>query len=112
MAKSLNFNNVKKSNFTVTLPDEKNTVLLVRTPTKKMMGELISLGDEIESMSDNSNVEILDRLYVFCARLLSANVTNTRIEAEYLEEILDYSDVMLLFKEYMKFVSEVFNTKN
>lgn len=112
MAKSLNFNTVKRPNFTVTLPDEKNTVLLVRTPTKKVMSELISLGEEIESMSDNTDLEVLDRLYVFCARLLSANVTNTRVEAEYLEEILDYADIVLLFKEYMKFVNEVYKTKN
>ena len=52
MAKSLNFNNVVKQYLTVTLPDENNTRLLIGTPTKAVMDELLYFQSTLTELSE------------------------------------------------------------
>ena len=114
MAKPLNFNNVKKSYLNVTLADEKNTVLLIGTPTKAIMDDLVALQDSIDAVSeeDEANIETTDELYGACAKLMSRNKGGIKITKEYLGEIFDFEDIVIFFNAYMDFVDEVVNSKN
>lgn len=111
--KSLNFNNVKKSYLNVTLADEKNTVLLVSTPTKATMDSLLRLQETFKDLSEEDiTVDVMDDLYQACAQIMSNNKTRTKITAEYLGELFDFEDIFLFFSSYMDFVSEVTASKN
>ena len=56
MAKPLDFNKIKKRYFTVILADEKNTTLMISTPTKEIMDEFIGMKDSLdaEDMGDDA----------------------------------------------------------
>lgn len=111
MAKSINFNNVKKQFLTVTLADEKNTVLMIGTPTKAIMDDLTLLQESMDSESDTNN-EVTDDLYNACARVMSRNKAGIKITKEFLAEIFDFEDITIFFNAYMEFIDEVIGSKN
>lgn len=113
MSQSLNFNNVKKQFLTITLADEKNTTLLVGTPTKAIMDDLMVLQNSMKAVNDNeSNIEATEDLYNACARVMSRNKAGVKITKEYLAEILDFEDITIFFSAYMNFIDEVIASKN
>ena len=113
MAKALNFNNVKKTYLTVTLADEANTTLMIGTPTKAIMDDLVALQDSLDNISDEeASTEATDELYGACAKLMSRNKGSIKISKEYLEEVFDFEDIIIFFNAYMDFISEVTSGKN
>lgn len=110
MAKTLNFNNLKKQYMTVTLPDEKKTTLMVGTPTKKIMDEFISMGSELENAGNDE--EAMGELYALTAKIMSRNKGGITVTAEQLEESLDFEDIIVFIKAYTEFISEVSGRKN
>lgn len=110
MAQTLDFNKVKKSYFTITLPDEKQTKLMLLTPTKTLLTSLMEMLPE-----DNGEMpseEDLNALYELTARLMSRNKAGKRIEAETLSEILDFEDLSIFFTAYTEFIQGRVNEKN
>lgn len=113
MSKVLNFNKVKKTYLTVTLTDENNTTLMIGTPTKAIMDDLVSLQDNIESISDEqAEAEATDELYGACAKLMSRNKGGLKISKEFLENLFDFEDIVIFFNAYMDFIAEVTSGKN
>lgn len=113
MSHTLDFTKRKKQYLTVTLADEKNTVIMVGTPTKAVMDDLLILQASAETISESGNdFEALDELYAACARVMSRNKTGHKITKEYLEEIFDFEDVMVFFHAYIEFVSKISSAKN
>lgn len=113
MAKTLNFNSVKKQFLTVTLADEKNTVLMIGTPTKAIVDDLTLLQDSLNAVNKNeNNTVVTDDIYNACARVMSRNKTGVKITKEYLAEIFDFEDIILFFNAYMDFIDEVIASKN
>lgn len=113
MAKELNFNTTKKRYLRVTLADEKNTVLLVGTPTKKALSALFDVQDRLAAIeSDEVSMDVLDDLYAVCATVLSRNKAGVEITQEQLEDLLDLDDIILLFTAYMQFIGEETDKKN
>jgi hypothetical protein len=113
MAKPLNFNNVKKNYLSVTLADEKETTLLIGTPTKAIMEDLMVIQSGLETAEeDEITPEVLDDLYRACARVMSRNKCGVEITGEYLGELFDFEDIMLFFTSYMNFIDEVVGSKN
>ena len=111
--KSLNFNNVKKTYLTVTLADENNTTIMIGTPTKAIMDDLVLLQSGLETISeDDANVDATDELYSTCAKVMSRNKGGIKISKEFLEEIFDFEDIMIFFNAYMDFITEVTSGKN
>lgn len=112
MAKALNFNNVKKQYLTVTLADEKKTTLMISTPTKAIMDDLVLLKSSIEAIEeDETNVETTNELYIACAKVMSRNKAGIKITPEYLATVFDFEDVMIFFNAYMEFIDEVIGSK-
>ena len=113
MAKALNFNNVKKKYLTVTLADENNTTLMIGTPTKAIMDDLIALKGSLKAIEDDAtDAESTEELFAACAKLMSRNKGGVKISKEYLEEIFDFEDIMIFFNAYMDFITEVTSVKN
>lgn len=113
MSKSLNFNNLKKKYLTVTLADEKETTIMIGTPTKAIMDDLMLLKSNFEALSDNDvDNDVTTELYNACARVMSRNKGGIKITSEQLADIFDFEDILIFFNAYMEFVTEVTNTKN
>ena len=111
--KALNFNKVKKTYLTVTLADENNTTIMIGTPTKAIMDNLVLLQAGLETISEeDANVDNTDELYSACAKVMSRNKGGVKISKEFLEEIFDFEDIMIFFNAYMNFITEVTSVKN
>ena len=108
---NLNFNSIKKQYLTVTLRDENKTTIMICNPSKKLLSEITAVDSWARNIDSNSNgEEEIDALYEVCAKVMSRNKGNIKIEKELLEDILDIEDVMIFLKTYMEFVSN--QTKN
>lgn len=113
MAKLLDFNKVKKKYLTVKLADENNTTLMIGTPTKAIMDDLMLLQASMENIQeDETNAEAVDDLYFACARVMSRNKGGIKVTKEFLENLFDFEDIMIFFSAYMDFVNEITDSKN
>lgn len=109
MAKTLDFNKVKKKFLTVILPDEDMTTLFVLTPTKGIMDEFKLIQ---ESSTDTNNVEVMDDMFKICAKIMSRNKSNIEVTAEQLGECLDVEDLSIFIQTYSQFLHDIANQKN
>lgn len=113
MAKALNFNNIKKNFWTVTLNDEKKTTLFIGMPTKGVMDNLLLIKEHLDAVTDDEvDIETMNILYEAVAKVMSRNKANVEITGEYLGKIWDFEDIMIFFYSYMEFVEEITNSKN
>lgn len=113
MSKALNFNTVKKSYLTVTLADEKKTTIMIGTPTKAIMDELVVLKSSLDIIDeDEANAEATDDLYSACAKIMSRNKGGIKITKDYLAEIFDFEDIKIFIDAYMDFIDEIIKSKN
>lgn len=112
MSNTLDFNKIKKKFLTVTLADEQNTVVMIGTPTKAIMDELMFLKNSLEKMTDDADEATMSELYEACAKVMSRNKTGKKFEKEYLENLFDFEDIIIFFNAYMEFVSALSVEKN
>lgn len=113
MAKTLDFNKVQKKYLCVVLADEKNTTLMIGTPTKAIMDDLLVLKASFDTLAeDETNVEATDDLYNACAKVMSRNKAGITITKEKLENLFDFEDIMIFFESYMGFIDEITTVKN
>lgn len=110
MAKSLDFNKIKKRYFTVTLADDQNTTLMICTPTKEIMDEFISMKDSLSA--ENMGDDAIDELYALCAKIMSRNKGGIKITQKELASLFDFEDVILFIRSYTEFINELTNSKN
>lgn len=110
MAKALNFNKVKKQYMTVTLSDEKQTTIMIGTPTKKLMDEFIVMGSQLDEATDNN--AIMKDFYELSAKLMSRNKGGVKITREQLEDALDFEDLIIFMNAYTAFIQEISRSKN
>ena len=112
MSKTLNFNNVSKRYLTVTFADENKTTIMVGTPTKRLLEELVNLESSITITNTEDDFGALDELYGVCAKLMNRNKGGVTITREFLEENFDYEDILIFLRGYMSFITEISNSKN
>ena len=117
--KPLNFNKVKKTYLTVTFSDEDNTTIMIGTPTKAIMDDLLELQDELNNINeDETDLDSTDNLYSACAKVMSRNKGGVKISKEFLEEIFDlvaeYTGLNILqvqeldYLDYLQFRRDAF----
>ena len=113
MAKPLDFNKLKKRYLNVTLADERQTTIMIGTPTKAVMDDLLAMRSTLDDVEgDNVDPEIMDDLYNVCAKVMSRNKGGVTITADHLAECLDFEDIMIFFNAYMDFIGEISDEKN
>ena len=110
MAKSLDFNALKKKYFTVKLADENETVLMIGTPTKAIFDSFLNIKDALED--DSLGDDAIDELYEIVAKIMSHNKGRVKVTKEEIEEFMDYEDVITFIRMYTDFISEVTGSKN
>lgn len=113
MAKPLDFNKLKKRYLNVTLADEKRTSLMIGTPTKSVMDDLLAMKSVLDDVEgDDIDADVMNDLYDVCAKIMSRNKGGVTITADHLADCLDFEDIMIFFSAYMDFVGEISNEKN
>ena len=114
MARTLDFNKVKKQYLTVTLADEKETTLIIGTPTKAVMNDVLALQEALDGYDGEGTMsaDAMDDLYRACARCMSRNKQGVHISPEFLEEIFDFEDIIIFFNAYVDFIGDIANEKN
>jgi hypothetical protein len=110
MSKTLNFNNLKKRYLTVTLADEKQSVLMIGTPTKAIFDELLNMKDALEGQ--NVTDEAIDDLYAICAKIMSRNKTGRVVTKDTVQAMFDFEDIIVFIRAYTEFINEVSSEKN
>lgn len=110
MAKTLNFNKLKKNYYVVTLADDKETTLMICTPTKKIMDDIIASKDifDANTISD----DVVDALYDLCTTILNHNKGGIKVPKELVENTLDFLDIVELIRGYSEFINELTKAKN
>lgn len=111
MSKTLDFNARKKEYLTIKLNDEKKTVLMIGTPTKKILDDFIGINDKIEN-EGGADTEAISDLYNICAKIMSFNKGGIKITSDYLAEFFDLEDIMIFFKAYSEFMASITSAKN
>jgi len=106
MAYVLDFNTRKKEYLTVTLPNEKKTVLMIGTPTKKVLDEFKALNVDSADETDVSEI------YQVCAKVMSFNKGGIKVKAKDLEDIFDLDDISAFFNAYSSYINGVTSAKN
>ena len=95
------------------MADEKKTTLMIGTPTKAIMDDLLLLQSSLETINeDETNAEATDDLYLACAKVMSRNKGGIKVTKEFLENLFDFEDIMIFFEAYMDFIGEVTDVKN
>jgi hypothetical protein len=111
MSNVLDFTTRKKPYLTVKLADEKNTVLMVGSPTKGVLDEFIAINESITD-NDGADAEALNDLYRICAKIMSFNKGGIEITPDYLATFFDVDDITYFIKGYSSFISSITNSKN
>lgn len=106
---SLDFNKMKKQYLTVTLNDENQTTLMIMTPNKNILDEIIEVQG---SLGSSDEIENIDVLYEICAKAMNRNKGGIKITEEFLESIFDIEDTTIFIKAYMEFVTKQIQEKN
>ena len=108
MANTFNFNTIKKKFLTVTLPDEKKTMILVGLPTKAIFDEFVNLKNSLGEVGDDA----IEELYSIVAKILNCNKNGVKISTETVKEIMDFEDIVYFIQAYAEFIQEITNSKN
>lgn len=114
MAKTLDFNALKKPTLPLIMQDEQRTKILVSTPTQGLVEQLEAAGPEFESVFNGGDVEGIKAAYDLAARLMRCNLSGLQVTAEDLRDKykMNLYDLMLFFGAYNDFLAEIENAKN
>ena len=111
MAKTLDFNALKRQYMTVILPNDNKTTLRVGVPSKAAMDHLASIQDKL---SDGTATEELakEELYNVCAELMSYNLLNIVVTADDLKSCIDFDDLVFFVRALTEFIRGLTSEKN
>lgn len=111
MAKPLDYTKLKKQYLNVTLID--GTKLLIGTPTKKVMEQMLAMRSSLEALENGEGgTDEMDELYEVCAKIMNRNKAGISITADYLAETMDLEDLIIFMTAYTDFVGEMEQAKN
>lgn len=110
MAKTFDFNTLKKEYLTVRLKDDKKTVLMIGTPTKAILEEFTEINNRITD-NDGADKEAIEDLYKVCAKVMSFNKGGIKVSVNQLANY-DLEDIMAFFNAYSEYMESVTNAKN
>lgn len=110
MAKTLDFKALKKQYMTVKLADEKNTTLLITTPTKAVLDSFLSMKDYLSE--ENVKDEAINELYEIVTKIMNHNKGGIKLSKKEIEEMFDFEDITIFIRAYTDFISEVTGSKN
>lgn len=114
MAKTLDFNTVKRPTLRLIMQDDDRTSIDVTVPTEGLVSELIAAAPELETIVKNEDGDSIRAVYDLAARLISCNRGGIAVTADDLREKynLDLESIIVFYGAYTDFINEIANAKN
>lgn len=113
MSHKLDLTTMQRPSFELTLLDDDHTTIHVKTPNVNKFREMMRLAGEMEQAEANGQ-DVVEIVYEFLAGALSCNREMLTITAKELPEKynVDLDAALLVYKEYIGFLSDITNAKN
>lgn len=110
----VDFNRYRQPFLEVPLFDDNKTVLRVTLPTVDLQEELRVSAQDFNALLDGGNAEKRAAIYDLAARLMSCNRNFVKITPEELRTTyrLDEEDLVVFFKYYTDFITNIEHAKN
>ena len=114
MAKTLDFNSMKRPILRLVMQDEAKTNIDVSTPTEGLIEELAAATRELDAVLQSGDASMVQAIYDLAARLISCNRNFMKVTAEELRDKykLNLEDLVIFYSAYLDFIDEVTNSKN
>ena len=114
MAKTLDFNSMKRPSLRLVMQDEAKTTIDVSTPTEGLVEELTTAMPELDAVLQSGDASMVQAIYDLAARLISCNRSFRQVTAEELryKYHLNLEDLVIFYSAYLDFIDEVTNSKN
>lgn len=114
MAKTLDFNKVKRPVLQLIMQDENRTEIKVSAPTQSLVEELRDLLPELERVLAPGDKESAMAAYDLAARLINCNRSLVSVTGEELRNKyrMDLESLLIFYSAYTDFISEIQNAKN
>lgn len=119
---NVNFQKAKRNYMVLTFDDERTVdgkteayerVIRVGMPKKRVFTALLDMQEIMDRKGEaltaaeksKANRELIDELYELTAKVLSNNITNEKITAEWVEEQFSVIEIKTFFEQYVKFIN-------
>lgn len=111
MAKTLDFNKLKKPFITITLNDKEKTKINVLPPSKKLFEDINIIRNRLIDMvnlpiEEIEEKDVVGEFYEAVANAMSRNKEEIEITKEMLETLLDFKDIWTFLDLYIKELME------
>lgn len=114
MAKTLDFNTLKRPGLPLVLKDADKTRITVTTPTEGLVEELQAAAPELSRIYETRDAESIHAVYDLAARVISNNLSGLKVTVDELRGKygLDIYDLLFFFQAYTDFISSISDAKN
>ena len=114
MAKTLDFNTIKRPTLTLVMQDDAKTRIDVSSPTEGLVRELIDTASELEEVVKSGDDAGIKAIYELAARLINCNRSGVVVTGDELREKynLDLESIIMFYGVYTDFINEIANAKN
>lgn len=116
MAKTLNFNTLKRPTLPLVMRDDAQTLIKVSTPTEALVEELQAVAPELEKRlgATEADADSIQAIYDLAARLMSCNIDGLLVTVDDLRHKykLGLEELVFFYVAYVDFLNEIKNAKN
>lgn len=114
MAKTLNFNSVRRPTLNLVMKDEAQTQIRVTVPNQALIERLQAVAGELQDIVNGKSGDSVEAVYELTASLMSCNTTGQPVSVEDLrgKYQLELEDIIIFFSAYLDFINEVTCAKN
>lgn len=119
---NVNFQKAKRNYMVLTFDDERTVdgkteayerVIRVGMPKKRVFTALLDMQEIMDKKGEaltaaeksKANRELIDELYELTAKVLSNNITNEKITAEWVEDQFSVMEIKTFLEQYVKFIN-------
>jgi hypothetical protein len=114
MAKTLDFNSVKRPVLQLVMLDDDKTHINVSTPTEGLIEELQRTAPELAEVMRKGDADGIGEIYELAAKLINCNRSFIKVTAEDLRSKyrMDLEVLIIFFNAYLDFITEITDAKN
>lgn len=114
MAKTLDFNALRRPTLPLVMRDADKTQIKVTTPNEGLIEELQAVGPELQGIVSAGDADGIRAIYGLAARLISCNEEGLTVTAEDLRDKyrLGLFELISFFSVYTDFIGDITKAKN